>query len=284
MYEDSESKHSLLGEEGQGRATFKPRKYVIPPRSKSIVFLCSILTFSVMVNIFQATSYSFHQTKRDEYRSHFVGLKQNELQVKWDQQSVYSSANTTERDHVWDRVNHDIGVVAVPKKWAQEKGLPLGSTWPWNPDKAIYLVNAYHQLHCLKLTYQAFMDQREGRPARVPEHHVIHCLDQIYDDLRCSADDTLRVTAPNSDKSTAVGQSRSCRNWDALEEWAHANPACYRYGNPDVENNKNTQIPRMRFCPEGTPELEIIRKYFGKGKDWRPDEEPRWSWFDEEEK
>jgi len=157
----------------------------------------------------------------------------------------------------------------------------MGSTWPWNTSKAIYFVNAYHQLHCLKLIYQAFMDYRDGDSPRVAHHHIIHCLDQIYADLRCNADDTLRVTAPNSDTTTAVGQIRSCRNWNALEEWTRANPGCFRYGNPDVENRKSSQIPRMRFCPDGTPELVKIREYFGKEEDWKPDEEPRWSWFDE---
>jgi hypothetical protein len=73
----------------------------------------------------------------------------DELKVKWTQPSVLTSDNETERDHAWDSISYDNGIVAVPKEWAGEKGLPIGSTFPWDTSKAIYLVNGYHNLHCL---------------------------------------------------------------------------------------------------------------------------------------
>lgn len=63
--------------------------------------------------------------------------------------SPFLSPNTTRRDREWDRVNYDSGIVAVPKAWAAEKGLPMGSTFPWDASKTLYLLNSYHQLHCL---------------------------------------------------------------------------------------------------------------------------------------
>lgn len=81
--------------------------------------------------------------------SKFAMLKDDSTHVAWDQSSIYTSANYTEADLAWDAINHDSGIVAVPKDWATAKGLPLGSTFPWDNSKSIYFVNAYHGLHCL---------------------------------------------------------------------------------------------------------------------------------------
>jgi hypothetical protein len=69
--------------------------------------------------------------------------------VSWDQSSEYTDHDENIRDHLWDRIDIDSGLVAVNKSWAKEMGLPEGTTFPWNTDKALYFVNAYHSLHCL---------------------------------------------------------------------------------------------------------------------------------------
>jgi len=275
------SNDPLLGEESQEKDNLRPQEDTLFRRPKTSIILYSILLLSLILNLLQVISQPFF-VDRIQCGSPYAGLRENELQVEWQQKSIYTDTNLTARDHVWDEINHDIGIVAVPKTWVVEKGLPMGSTFPWNESKALYVINAYHQLHCLKLIYRTFMDYREGRPPHETQHHIIHCLDQIYADIRCTADDTLRVTAPNRFSTTAVGQVRSCRNWDALEQWARDNAGCFRYGNAFLENKKPSQIARLRFCPEGSPELETIREYFGKGKDWKPYEEPRWSWFEDD--
>jgi len=122
------------------------------------------------------------------------------------------------------------------------------------------------------------MEYRKGYPQSFPPHHIIHCLDELVSDVKCNSDDTLRFTKIGAGKSTAMGQYRMCRNWDKLQEWTRENAGCYRYGNPDIEDNKKSQIPRYRFCPEGSKDLEHVRKFFGKGQDWKPYEEKAWSW------
>ncbi|KAH8663034.1 hypothetical protein BGZ60DRAFT_541534, partial [Tricladium varicosporioides] len=207
-----------------------------------------------------------------------AGLKENEIQILWEQHGEYANPNDTERNHLWDKISYDSGIVAVPKTWAAERGLPIGNTFPWDTEKALYLVNAHHGLHCLKNVYRAFMEYQLDLPQTLSSHHVIHCLDQLHADVICTADDTLRVSTPGNQPLTAEGQTRSCRNWDKLHEWTLAHSACYRHGNGELEDKNESQIARFRFCEEGTPELEKVREYFGKGKDWRPTEEPIWSW------
>jgi len=263
------------------------REMVGPTRGKTLshskvtIFLCYLLSLSLATNLFQAV---YNTTRVAQPRSHskYANLQDDELLLQWYQQSPYTDENVTARDHEWDKINHDNGLVAVDKEWATSKGLALGSAWPWDTSKTIYFVNAYHNLHCLKLIYWAFMDYRNGEKSHMSQHHIVHCLDQLYADVRCNADDTLRVTAPNKYPTTAVGQVRSCRNWDALERWTQENTACFRYGNPETENKKPSQIPRMSFCPKNSPQLPIIREYFGKGEDWFPDDAPRFSWFDDD--
>jgi hypothetical protein len=124
------------------------------------------------------------------------------------------------------------------------------------------------------------MEYEESLPQSISSHHIIHCLDQLRSDIICNADDTLRVTTTDMRPVTGEGQTRLCKNWDALNDWTLANPSCFRYGDPLVEDMKESQIPRLRFCPEGTPELNVVREYFNKETDWKPAEEKVWSWFD----
>ncbi|KAI9646298.1 hypothetical protein NHQ30_005739 [Ciborinia camelliae] len=247
--------------------------------------LSGLLAFSMVINLIQATVRSSslwpHHDDQKCHRSEFADLRDKEVLVEWLQDSVYSSPNATERDQYWDAINHDSGIVAVPKSWASEKGLPMGSTFPWDADKTIYFVNAYHGLHCVKNIYHSFMEYRLGIEQSLPAHHIIHCLDQIRADILCAADDTLRVTTPDMRPVTGEGQLRKCKNWDALKAWTYANAGCYRYGDPNVEDQKESQIPRMRYCREGNPDLETVREYFGKGQGWRPADDHVWSWFDD---
>lgn len=71
------------------------------------------------------------------------------MKVYWNQSGAYTDPDDDVRDHLWDQIDIDSGIVAVPKIWAKEKGLPEGTTFPWDTDKSLYFVNAYHSLHCL---------------------------------------------------------------------------------------------------------------------------------------
>ncbi|KAI1767160.1 hypothetical protein GGR53DRAFT_145534 [Hypoxylon sp. FL1150] len=248
-----------------------------------ILIIAVIISFSL--NIVQLSLYKLNLRPTSEgetgtHRSKYAELLEGNVKVYWNQSGAYTDPDDGVRDHLWDRIDIDSGIVAVSKTWAKEKGLPEGTTFPWDTDKSLYFVNAYHNLHCLKNVYRAFRDHRLKAPATVSHAHVIHCLDQLLADTFCQADDTLRVTNRSTPHVTGFQQYRQCRSFDALQEWTLAHPGCYRYGNHTLEDAQPSQLPRMRFCPEGSPELEKVRAYFGKGEDWKPAEEKKWSWFD----
>ncbi|XXH04034.1 hypothetical protein Hte_010445 [Hypoxylon texense] len=247
--------------------------------------LITTVIVSFSLNILQLSLYKLNISpspvgETGTHRSKYAGLVEGDVKVFWNQSGAYTNPDDDVRDHLWDRLDIDSGIVAVPKSWAKEKGLPEGTTFPWDTNKSLYFVNAYHSLHCLKNVYRAFRDHRLNAPPTVSYAHVVHCLDQLLADTFCQADDTLRVTNRSTPHVTASQQFRQCRNFDALQEWTLAHPGCYRYGNHTLEDAQPSQLPRMRFCPEGTPELEKVRAYFGKGEDWKPAEEKKWSWFD----
>lgn len=57
--------------------------------------------------------------------------------------------NQTITDPIWDAVIPEIGLVALSEEFVKSKGLPEPQRWPWDHSKGIYLVNAYHNVHCL---------------------------------------------------------------------------------------------------------------------------------------
>ena len=74
---------------------------------------------------------------------------------KWTQYTWWSSYSSIipEKDVVvdklWDNILPAHGIVAVDHGWAAERHLPATMTLPSNSSKGVYIIDAYHQLHCL---------------------------------------------------------------------------------------------------------------------------------------
>ncbi len=49
----------------------------------------------------------------------------------------------------WEDLSGDPGVVALSDEWALEKGLPKALRFPWDQSKGVYLLQGFHNLHCL---------------------------------------------------------------------------------------------------------------------------------------
>ena len=64
-------------------------------------------------------------------------------------------------------------------------------------------------------------------PLTYPFGHATHCLDAVRQYVMCNADDTPLATALN-ERPTGDGQSRMCRSWSKLREWAGEHSACFR--------------------------------------------------------
>ena len=65
------------------------------------------------------------------------------------QDDVYTSHNRTIANAAWDGVKIDLGLVALSDAFVEEHALLPSQRFPWDASKGIYVINAYHNLHCL---------------------------------------------------------------------------------------------------------------------------------------
>ena len=96
-------------------------------------------------------------------------------------------------------------------------------------------------------------------------------------------------TSPTRNVTTGDGQIRMCRSWDQLDAWARRRTACFAYVN-ETQGIGGGQIRRFRYCPQGSPFLGPMRKFFGYAENWwepAPDDVdtmPKyWEGFEEQE-
>ena len=61
----------------------------------------------------------------------------------------YMSENETEAAQAWSAIEPGHGVVALDPQWAAINSLPATKAHPIDSDKAVYIIEAYHAIHCL---------------------------------------------------------------------------------------------------------------------------------------
>lgn len=74
------------------------------------------------------------------------------LPVKWnrfDWWTEYSDKNATKVDALWDAILPSHGFVAMDTQWAKRRQWPDSMRLPSDESKSVYLLEAYHQLHCI---------------------------------------------------------------------------------------------------------------------------------------
>lgn len=69
--------------------------------------------------------------------------------VKFHWYTPYSSENDTEANVLWDNINTAHGTLAVDHQWAAEHQWNRSMSIPGDESKGMYLLESYHQLHCL---------------------------------------------------------------------------------------------------------------------------------------
>ena len=172
-------------------------------------------------------------------------------------------------------------MIYISPEHADSMELPPSQKFPWDPNLKIYLLNGYHNLHCLvRLANSAYRevmplnissqqsiqkslaDFDAGRPPTYPMVHVMHCLDTLRDDVLCHADDTPRYTTITPEAESGMGQMRQCRDWSKLEAWAGQFSGCWHY--IDVHSDQRSELERWRFCEPGSPYYERVQKWTEK--------------------
>lgn len=64
---------------------------------------------------------------------------------------VFDSRNRTVADNAWRSPDliPETGLVAMPDDWVFSKGLPEAQRFPWDKSKGLYVLNGFHNIHCL---------------------------------------------------------------------------------------------------------------------------------------
>jgi len=63
--------------------------------------------------------------------------------------SSYVDSNHTIRDARWNEFESERGWVALSHAWATQHGMSEGLSMPDDSEKGLFIINAYHQMHCL---------------------------------------------------------------------------------------------------------------------------------------
>jgi len=214
---------------------------------------------------------------KQQTTTRFAGLEYNAIGTPITYEGIYSigpDGNETARDELWEAINIDRSVIVLDQEEAQRLGLEATDTFAWDSTKKVYIVNAFHQLHCLKILYWAVTDDYKDNPRSQNYAHLFHCLDALRQDVICHADDELlfefETDNPDSRPRVGEGHIRQCRNFAKLEEWALApeRNACYQFYEGDDSKDK---LKNWRHCPPNSPYFQSMKEYFGYDEDWQID-------------
>ncbi|KAF2228674.1 hypothetical protein EV356DRAFT_457279, partial [Viridothelium virens] len=183
--------------------------------------------------------------------------------VTYHTQTDYWGDNETLADELWESIDTAPMVIALSYEEAYKRGLSWSVPWFWDDDKGIYLVKAFHSMHCLKLLRKAIRDYAWNRDNPVPLFHVDHCLDSLRQDIRCKADDTP-MPSVNEAHKTGDGQILECRDWDGLVAWARHpdRHSCFEHINE--YKDPVHKLEQFAFCPTDHPSHGVMTRYFEK--------------------
>ena len=193
-----------------------------------------------------------------------------------------------ERDALWGALDISPGTIALSDEFAAQNGLPRSQRFPWDETKGTYIIGAFHQMHCLvsptfpptltvreiqsdcqtQIKIQRFTSaaQRGAPQEDHLYHHVEHCLDSLLQDVYCHADDTPWFELPPKQfrEGYDLFQTRQCRNWDQLVQWAAGYNSCYKDENVTDVNGVEvkSEYEHYTFCPEGSEYIPEMERYY----------------------
>jgi len=231
------------------------------PRLRGFSWLWLVIAISGVSNL--VLMYNLNMAKSDYHAgfsvSKYAGLR-NDVPVPWAVSSEYNSENLDYANALWDNLSFAQGIISLSEDFVKSKGLPSAQPFPWDTSRGLYLINGYHNLHCMKSIHAAVMEYKFDKPQSFPFEHITHCIDTIRLEIMCQADDTPRYSTADSKLDSGIGQNRQCRDWSKLDKWADENTACYKYFNYSA-NDWYDQRQRFVFCPEGAPYIPRVEKY-----------------------
>lgn len=198
-----------------------------------LAIVCAILAFE---NVRSPLHNAANRAKVPEYVLRTPDTRWHQFQ--W-HSGIYSSKDPSDEqavDDAWDRIIPAHGIVAVDHEWASSHQLPATMNLPSDHSKGVYIIDAYHQLHCLTIIRKTFKELASNQVPTVPLGHSRHCFDSLLQYVVCgSPGDTLLYTWGRNE--TGDGQLRRCIDWESRMQWARDNTACYVDGDHPIPLN-----------------------------------------------
>lgn len=96
--------------------------------------------------------------------------------------------------------------------------------------------------------------------------HLVHCMDHLVQNIIYEADDTPMYTSSKPKIATGTGQTRMCRSWEKLAQWAESQTACFSYLN--ATQGVDAVIQRFQYCPQNSTFAGAMRQQFGHVNNW----------------
>ncbi|KAK2879393.1 hypothetical protein FQN49_000911 [Arthroderma sp. PD_2] len=245
---DHKTYHPLKRDSVDNDRDDHPREFGNSTSLRTIVIILSaIIAVLLCLNGFLII-YLFKDTKSTnrECGSYYAGLERT-VPIQIYQSTEFVSENASDVAHLWEELSGDPGVVALPQKFVAEKSLPHAMRFPWDTDKGVYLLQGFHNLHCLRTLFRYVWNADRGLPQQIALTHIQHCLDQLRQDVICNADDTPRYAGFQNPPGTGAGQVRMCKDWGKLEKWALERTACFKH----EDEVPGRMVDRFKFCPDG---------------------------------
>ena len=90
------------------------------------------------------------------------------------------------------------------------------------------------------------MEAHHNLTVSYPIMYTMHCLDSLREDIMCHAEDAPRYTTTGREPISGIGQTRQCRDWNRLKEWAQSYSACWRY--LGIEADQHSELEGYLYC------------------------------------
>ncbi|KAF2846260.1 hypothetical protein T440DRAFT_558401 [Plenodomus tracheiphilus IPT5] len=92
-------------------------------------------------------------------------------------------------------------------------------------DGEYWSISAFHQVHCLQMIMESWLQYLYGVEQEPSVEHVLHCFDYIRMGLMCAADSALEGSDPflkarGLNGTQGLGSEHVCRDWEALRDFA----------------------------------------------------------------
>ncbi|KAI0179376.1 hypothetical protein GGR52DRAFT_535942 [Hypoxylon sp. FL1284] len=211
----------------------KKCSYAFSSSSKApAIVLCVLL---VVTNI--AWAYAFAYASKQSIDNYY-GARDVQTTFHFDWNGLRPVGNESRyADRKWEGVfPYGGGRVALSQDIVRELSLPASAPAAQDPEKSVYQIAGYHQLHCLDKIRDVLHDISDLQGGALLKDgaepylngtnwdHVLHCVEALRQGLVCRIDETLlpvkETWPPIGDGS---GVQRICKNVSTLRDWAEKN-------------------------------------------------------------